>query len=151
MDTPEPRIQIEPMTMENITQVEALEKQCFSVPWSIDSLAQELSNPMAVFYTAHIDGEIAGYAGMHHIIDEGYIANIAVSPAHRRRGIASALVGELLAYAEENELAMLTLEVRASNEAAIALYTRFGFEPAGHRRRFYTGPVEDAIIMTRQF
>lgn len=150
MDTPEPQIQIAPMSLDTVEAVEVLEQECFSNPWSLDSLAEELSNPMAVFYTAEADGAVAGYVGMHHIIDEGYITNIAVSERFRRRGIATALMKHILAYAEENDLRMVTLEVRRSNSAAIALYEGLDFEETGGRKDYYTNPTEDALIMTRK-
>jgi ribosomal-protein-alanine N-acetyltransferase len=152
MDIPEqlPRVRIEPMSLANVEAVEELERECFSNPWSLDSLAEELSNPLAVFRVITVGGEIAGYAGMHHIIDEGYITNIAVKAEFRRQGVATALMRYLLTYAEENDMRMVTLEVRASNEKAIALYAGLKFEEVGCRRRFYTNPTEDALIMTRK-
>lgn len=150
MDIPEPRIQLAPMNVGTVEQVEKLERQCFATPWSLDSLVEELSNPMAVFYTAQMDGTVVGYVGMHHIIDEGYINNIAVAPGYRRQGVATALMESLLAYAKEQEIAMLTLEVRPSNAQAMALYESFDFEKTGQRRDYYTNPVEDAVIMTRE-
>lgn len=150
MDIPEPRLQIESMSLSTVEAVEALEKECFSNPWSLDSLAEELSNPLAVFYTASIDGKVVGYVGMHHIIDEGYITNIAVTESHRRQGIANRLMREILSYAEENDLRMVTLEVRPSNTAAVAMYESLDFEQTGQRRDYYANPTEDALIMTRK-
>jgi ribosomal-protein-alanine N-acetyltransferase len=114
-------------------------------------LAEELSNPLAVFFTASIGGEIVAYAGMHHIIDEGYLTNIAVKSTFRSRGIATALIKKLAAYAEENDMRMLTLEVRASNEDAIRLYDKLDFDRVGLRPNYYTNPTEDAVLMTRKF
>lgn len=136
------------MTSETVEEVERLERQCFSSPWSLDSLMNELKNPLAVFLTARADGEITGYAGMHHVVDEGYITNIAVSPDCRRRGIARALVKSLIGYGLENKLRMVTLEVRESNQAAISLYRSLGFKETGRRKSFYTKPLEDGVIMT---
>ena len=92
---------------------------------------------------------VLGYVGMMFVLDEGYISNVAVSPEHRRQGIASALIGELLRRAEELRLSFVTLEVRESNAPAIALYERFGFAPVGRRKGYYDAPKEDAILMTR--
>ena len=150
MDIPEPQIRIAPMNLETVEAVEALEQECFASPWSLDSLAEELSNPLAVFYTAETAGKIVGYVGMHHIIDEGYITNIAVAERFRGAGVARALLARLAAYAEENDLQMITLEVRPSNAPAIGLYESFGFERTGGRKDFYTNPTEDALIMTRK-
>lgn len=137
------------MSLETVRAVEALERECFAVPWSLDSLTGELSNPLAVCYTASLHGILVGYAGMHHVLDEGHITNIAVTAARRKQGVASALLRALLRYAEENGLRLVTLEVRASNEAAIALYRSHRFEPVGVRKGYYRGPAEDAVIMTR--
>jgi ribosomal-protein-alanine N-acetyltransferase len=143
-------MKIEPMSLTTVEAVEEIERECFSNPWSLDSLAEELSNPLAVFRIVTVGGRIAGYVGMHHILDEGYITNIAVKREFRRQGVGTALMRYLLAYAEEKEMRMVTLEVRASNEAAIALYEGLKFERAGLRRGFYVSPTEDALIMTRK-
>lgn len=150
MDIPRPRIRIAPMTIETVEAVEALERECFPRPWSLASLTGELGNPMAVFRTAGVDGVIAGYVGMHHILDEGHLTNIAVSGRFRRQGIASALMAYLLDYAAEHDLRMVTLEARRSNAAAVALYEGLGFERTGCRAGYYDAPAEDALIMTRK-
>jgi len=85
------------------------------------------------------------------VLDEGYIANIAVFPEHRRKGVAGQLLQVFMNFAEANRLAFLTLEVRASNQAAIALYANRGFEEVGRRKNYYEHPREDAIIMTKEF
>lgn len=146
--TPEPQIQISPMTVDTVEAVALLESRCSSTPWSLDALAEELSNPIAVYYTATLDGKVAGYIGMHHIVDEGYINNVAVDADYRRNGVATLLLGALTAYAKAHSLRTLTLEVRASNAPAIALYSGFGFVQAGLRRGYYTLPTEDALLMT---
>jgi ribosomal-protein-alanine N-acetyltransferase len=142
-------ITIERMTAETVQYAAELERRCFSRPWSMEAILYELDNPLAVYLVARLEGEPAGYAGMHDIAGEGYITNVAVSPERRRKGVASALVKALLAYGEENALELLTLEVRESNLAARTLYAGFGFVPLGLRRNFYEAPTEDAIIMTR--
>ena len=90
-----------------------------------------------------------GYVGMMYVLDEGYISNVAVAPEARRRGVGRALITELLRRADEKALAFVTLEVRPSNEAAIALYSAFGFEPVGRRKNYYDKPSEDALLMTK--
>ena len=139
---------IRPMDMANVHQVAELEKICFADPWSLRSLQYEAINPGAVYLIAMRGESVLGYVGMHHVADEGHITNVAVAPAWRRKGIGRALILSLIAYARQQEMAFLTLEVRASNEAAAALYGGFGFAPAGLRKRYYKSPVEDAIIMT---
>ena len=140
---------LHPMDAQTVAQVAALEQICFAHPWSLNALELELRNPLAVYFTAlDSGGEVVGYAGMHCILGEGHITNLAVSPALRRRGIARALLGALLSYAGNQELYLLTLEVRASNTAAIALYSQLAFAPVGLRKGYYDAPKEDALIMT---
>lgn len=145
---PPPGIAIVPMHPDHLDSLADLESLAFSTPWSYDALAEELQNPLAVFLVAEdVDAESAvGYLGMHHILDEGFITNIAVHPAYRRQGIARALIREALDYAESHDLTRLTLEVRASNAPAIALYEGMGFTYDGIRPGFYDSPKEDAAI-----
>ncbi len=133
---------IVPMAENHLPALAGLESLCFADPWSESALREELGNPCARFLVALCDGEVAGYLGCHHIAGEGFIANIAVFPAYRRRGIARALVQT----AQTEPLSRLTLEVRASNEAAIALYRSLGFVEDGMRPRFYSHPTEDAVL-----
>ncbi len=135
-------LRIVPMSEEHIAALAALELQCFTDPWSENALREELSNPCARFIVAVYQGEVAGYLGCHHIGDEGFVANIAVFPAYRRRGIGKALV----TAAFTDDLSRLTLEVRASNTAALALYRSLGFVEEGRRPRFYSHPTEDALL-----
>lgn len=145
------RVEIERMTHENVADAAHIEQACFSSPWSLAALKSELTNATAVFYVARINGAVSGYAGMHHVVDEGYITNIAVLPRDRRRGVARALLKRYFAYARENSLRIITLEVRESNAAARALYEKMDFYIAGRRKGFYSKPVEDGIIMTVEF
>lgn len=142
---------IVPMDITHLVRAEELEKQCFSMPWSMEMLMAELISPTCRYYAAEEDGVLAGYCGMQYVLDEGYINNIAVDPAYRRRGIASALMDRAIDVARELELAFLTLEVRESNTAAIALYEKFGFVSVGQRRAYYERPTEDAVLMTLFF
>ena len=91
-----------------------------------------------------------GYAGLHVVLDEGYIANVAVEEAARRHGVAGALLDVYCRFGQQH-LSFLTLEVRESNKAAIGLYLKHGFEEVARRKSFYSDPKEDAIIMTREF
>jgi ribosomal-protein-alanine N-acetyltransferase len=142
---------IVPMDRSHLKQIAELEQQCFSQPWSEAALEEELYNPQASFIVAD-DGEggVLGYAGLHVILDEGYIANVAVEEAARRHGVASALMDVYCRFGQEH-LAFLTLEVRESNKSAIGLYLKHGFEEVARRKNFYSDPQEDAIIMTREF
>lgn len=143
--------EIVPMDRSHIPQIAALEQECFSDPWSENLLEDALFDPQASFIVAEDDeGMILGYAGLHAVLDEGYIDNIAVVPDARRHGVASALLEVFCRFGAVN-LAFLTLEVRKSNMAAIALYEKFGFQRAGLRPGYYQHPREDAVIMTREF
>jgi len=145
-------VRIVPMTADHLDEVAELERICFSAPWSRNMLAEELNNALSAMLVALDDsGRVVGYAGVQVILDEGYITNVAVRPECRRQGIAGKLLDVFLNFAQGNQLAFLTLEVRASNEAAIILYGRHGFRGVGRRRNYYEHPREDAIIMTREF
>ena len=146
-------VKIIPMSAEHLDALASLERICFSRPWSRQMLADELDNQCAAFLVA-LEPEtekVIGYAGLLVAADEGYITNVAVFPQYRRRGAAGKLLDVFLRFARANHLAFLTLEVRPSNAAAIALYTRFGFREAGRRRNYYDLPKEDALILTRTF
>ena len=133
----------------HIPQIELLEQQCFSLPWTAEQLKSQLKDNQHEFIAAFApDGTVLGYVGMMYVLDEGYIANVAVSPDARRRGVGRALIAALLDRAAELELAFVTLEVRPSNAAAIALYAGFGFEVVGRRKNYYDKPSEDALLMT---
>ena len=140
------------MTAEHLDEVAELEKICFSDPWSRNLLAQSLQDELSTFLAAVDEsGHVAGYAGLQIVLDEGYIDNVAVRPDFRRRGVADELLRAFLRLARTNRLAFLTLEVRASNAPAIALYRKWGFQEAGRRANYYEHPTEDALIMTRKF
>ena len=142
---------IVPMDRSHIEQIAALERECFSTPWSEAMLTEALFDSQASFIVAESEeGGVLGYAGLQVVLDEGYIDNIAVEPNARRHGVADELLDVFCRFGEAN-LAFLTLEVRASNAPAIALYRKHGFEEAGRRKNYYTKPTEDAIIMTRHF
>lgn len=133
----------------HIEQLEDLERACFSLPWTRKQLASQLPDEQHCFLIA-LEGErILGYAGMMHVLDEGYISNVAVAPEVRRRGIGDSLVSALLERAGELRLSFVTLEVRAGNRSAIALYEKHAFQKVGLRRNYYDLPKEDAILMTK--
>ena len=140
-----------PMTAEHISQIAALERACFSHPWSEALLENELWNDAAVVIVAEgEDGTVLGYAGLQTVLDEGYINNVAVDEKFRRQGVADELIAAFVRYGQAN-LAFLTLEVRASNAPAIALYAKHGFVQAGRRKNYYEDPKEDALLMTLKF
>lgn len=135
-----------PMGPEHIPALADLEKTCFSQPWSESALTEELQNPAARFTVAVIDGETAGYLGFHHVLDEGSVADLAVFPAHRRKGVARALLADLIGWAAQQGIRRIFLEVRVSNLPAVALYEETGFLRAGIRPGFYADPAEDAAL-----
>ena len=142
-------VRIVPMTADHLDAVAALERICFSDPWSRQLLAAELDNDLSAFLVALDDeGAVAGYAGLQVVLDEGTVTDIAVRPDCRRRGVAGQLLAVFLNFAKGNQLSFLTLEVRASNYAAIALYGSRGFRGVGRRKNYYEHPREDAVIMT---
>ena len=135
---------------EQLSAIEDLEQLCFSLPWTLEQLKSQLPDDRHEFLVALDDaGTLLGYVGMMHILDEGYISNVAVSPEARRQGIGRLLIRTLLDRAEKLELSFVTLEVRESNAPAIALYAGFGFLPVGRRKKYYERPAEDAILMTK--
>lgn len=140
-----------PMAPRHLDALARLEETCFAEPWTREGLAAELESDTAVFAVAEVSGETAGYAGMHRILDECYVDNVAVFPRFRRHGAAAALMEYLIEDAKKNGALFLSLEVRPSNAAALALYAKFGFRQAGIRRDFYRLPKEDALILTLFF
>ena len=147
------QVKIVPMAAEHLDRLEQLERMCFSRPWSKKMLAEELDNQCAAFLVA-VEPETekaVGYAGLLVVADEGYITNVAVDPSCRRQGVAAQLLQVFDNFAKGNHLAFLTLEVRPSNAAAIALYQDFGFEEVGRRKNYYDLPKEDALILTKYF
>lgn len=141
-------IEIVNMSREHLDVLAKLETACFSVPWSRSMIESELDNELAEYFVALEGGVIAGYGGSQTVLDITNITNIAVSPEYRRRGIAAKLMRQLIKRCGEKGVSELTLEVRESNTPAIALYASFGFITVGRRRRYYTLPDEDALIMT---
>ena len=140
---------IRPMTAADVPSVAALEKLCFSDPWSASSIASELDNPLSLWLVWEEDGAAAAYLGVQRVPPQADVMNVAVSPALRRRGIARALFAEL--ERRLPEIDELFLEVRASNSGAIALYRTLGFEQVGRRPNYYLDPREDALILRKEW
>jgi len=135
-----------PLTPQMLAGVAALEKAVFAHPWSEKSLA--LLCGKTAFGFATVQGEtVTAYGGMLTVLDEGQITNIATHPDHRRRGLAATVLAALLEEARRRNISFVTLEVREGNLPAIALYQKFGFAVVGRRPRFYTEPVETALVM----
>ncbi len=143
-------ITVTPLTPSNVNGVYHVEKTCFSTPWSLEAFQKDLENKNAVYFCIEEDGNVVGYVGMWNISGEGNINNVAVLPAHRRKGYGKLLLSHLITYAKEHQLSFLTLEVRVSNEGAIRLYESCGFVAVGRRKKYYDNR-EDAILMTLAF
>ena len=141
-----PNIEILPMTKTSAEEAAALEKICFSSPWSADSLIEASGRADSSFLTAFVDGKFAGYAGMLCVLDEGQICNVAVCPAFRRMGVGEALMAAQREIALSRGITVMMLEVRASNTAAQRLYEKMGWEKLGTRKNFYSSPREDALL-----
>ena len=139
------------MTSDHVPQVAALEKECFSDPWSQRSVASELENPLALWLVWEEDGKVLGYVGSQTVLDETDMMNVAVSAQARRRGIAQALVEALVIQLKQRGSRCLTLEVRASNAPGIALYEKLGFRQAGRRPNYYSHPKEDGLILRKEW
>ena len=133
---------------ELLPQIQRIEQASFSVPWTEAMLRIQLDRNSHVFLTAEAEGRIVGYVGLMFVLDEGYVSNVAVAEDYRRRGVADALISELVRRSRALLLSFLTLEVRESNAAAVALYEKHGFRPVGRRKGYYEKPREDALLMT---
>ena len=141
---------LENMAEKHIEAVAELEVQCFSQPWSANALAEELNNENSHFLVVFAD-EVAGYIGVQEICGEAYITNGAVFENYRKKGIGRELIRAACDGAKGRGCEFITLEVRQSNAAAIALYESEGFQPAGIRKNFYSNPTENGVIYTKYF
>lgn len=139
---------IKEMSEEDITEIAELEKQCFSEPWSENSLNAELTNETARFYVLKNGENLLGYIGANNICDEVYITNVAVNEEFRGKSYGKMLVNYLVKQAKAENALFVTLEVRKSNENAIGLYENCGFKKVGERKNFYSKPTEDGLIYT---
>ena len=143
-------MRIRKLVLEDAPVIAALEKRCFSDPWSEKSIASEVHNPLAYWLVAEDGGEILGYIGSQSVLDAADVMNLAVSPDHRRKGIGEKLIKALTRHLQENGVIALLLEVRVSNAPAIRLYEKLGFVQVGRRPRYYTKPREDALILRKE-
>ena len=140
-------LDIRRLTYADLPQVIAIERRAFPTPWSLAMFVLELSKPGGQCLAVRRDGALTGYVICSRYEEVWHIMNVAVDPRELRQGIATALLENLIGRLGED--ARMTLEVRPSNHAAIALYERFGFLAAGTRRRYYQDNGEDALIMWR--
>ena len=127
-----------------------MERACYPDPWAASSFSALPDNPQVCFIVARdASDRLQGYAIAWHVMDEGELANLAVAPGDRRKGIASALLDAVLEDATDRGTKEIFLEVRESNAAARALYSARGFDEVGRRKGYYRLPVEDALILRR--
>lgn len=144
-------VRIREMTAADLPAVAAIERACFSRPWSERGFADAIAQPGNLFLVAETgDGRVAAYCGLYTAADEGEITNVAVTESARERGIGSSLVAAICQEAKRRGVSRIFLEVRRSNDAAGKLYAKAGFAECGVRKNFYEFPSEDAIVMTLQ-
>lgn len=139
------------MNDSHVEAIAMLEERCFSDPWSVNSINSELNNPLSLWLVAVDDKCITGYVGSQSVLGWADMMNLAVAPEYRRQGVGESLVNELIRQLQDNKVTCLTLEVRASNEPAIALYEKMGFIQVGLRPNYYHNPKEDALIMRKEW
>ena len=139
------------MDESHVAAIAQLEKLCFSDPWSEKSIGSELNNRLSYWLVAMEGDTLVGYVGSQSVLGESDMMNIAVHPEHRRKGIAEALVLALVAGLSEKGNHSLMLEVRVSNDPAIALYEKLGFAQVGRRPNYYRNPKEDALILRKEW
>lgn len=143
-------LQIDDMRKEDLEQVSTMEAACFSMPWSKKSFEENLNRSDAVYVVARDGDKVLGYCGAYVILNEADINQVAVDPLHRKKGVGGKMLAALLDKLGKAGTDAVTLEVRKSNEAAIALYESMGFVTEGIRKNFYEKPVEDALIMWKR-
>ena len=138
----------------NETHVDAiaeLEKLCFHDPWSIKSITSELTNPLSCWIVAMDRERLVGYVGSQSVLGWADMMNLAVHPEYRSRGIGANLIHVLVEHLMQMQVTCLTLEVRASNTAAIGLYSKLGFVEVGRRPGYYRNPPQDALILRKEW
>lgn len=139
------------MSISDVPAIAELECKCFSDPWSERSVAAELENPLSLWLVALLGRTVVGYVGSQSVMEQADMMNIAVNPDYRRQGIAESLIERLVAELKDKQVSSLTLEVRASNAPAIALYRKLGFIQVGKRSNYYRNPREDALILRKEW
>ena len=143
-------LHIRELDLGDLSAIESIEVRAYPTPWSRSMFASELAKPTSICLGAFEGSDLLGYVINSRYVDAWHVMNVAVDPDHRRRGIATTLLERLFELTRDDERRGYTLEVRISNEDAIRLYERLGFEPRGIRRGYYTDNKEDALIMWRE-
>jgi len=137
------------MSLIDITAAADISRQCLGDDWRAESLQSAIKNPQYRFFSAKVADSLVGFCGFRFVLDEGDICTLAVKPDFHRGGIGKALLTAMIDCAHSLPLSFLSLEVRASNAPAIALYNKFGFVKQTIRKNFYQQPAEDAIILIK--
>jgi [ribosomal protein S18]-alanine N-acetyltransferase len=145
------RLRIEPMALDDLDAVQAIERASFTSPWPPNAYRSELeSNRLANYLVARVGDDVVGYGGMWLMVDEAHITTFAIHPRWRRQRIGERLLLAFLDLAMDRAAHEATLEVRLSNLPARRLYEKYGFRPVGLRPRYYSDDNEDALIMTTE-
>ena len=139
------------MNKNHIAQIAELEKLCFNDPWSQNSIASELGNKLSLWLVAEENGNVLGYVGSQTVLGETDMMNIATHPDYRKKGIGTSLINALIDVLAEQGSHSLMLEVRASNDPAISVYKKLGFDEIGRRKNYYRNPKEDALILRKEW
>jgi ribosomal-protein-alanine N-acetyltransferase len=142
-------VEIRSLESRDLGAIEQIERRAYPTPWSRSMFASELAKPTSICLGAFEGLDLIGYVINSRYVDAWHVMNVAVDPEHQRRGIATQLLERLFELTRDDERRGYTLEVRVTNEAAIRLYERLGFEARGIRRGYYTDNREDALIMWR--
>lgn len=144
-------VQFRKMTLEDIDDVYAIEVSSFTTPWTKDAFYKELvENTLAAYFVVEDENKLVAYGGMWQIMDELHITNIAVAKGSRGKGYSKVLMDGLIDYGKKYAFKHMTLEVRQSNNVAIALYEKYGFESVGIRPKYYMDTNEDALVMWKE-
>ena len=142
-------VEIRVLELSDLNAIEVIEQKAYPTPWSRSMFASELAKPTSICLGAFEGRDLVGYVINSRYVDAWHVMNVAVDPEHQRRGVATALLERLFELTRDDERRGYTLEVRVSNEDAIGLYEKLGFESRGIRRGYYTDNREDALIMWR--
>ncbi len=150
MDKKMSAMTVRPMTEADLGQVEAIEKTCFSTPWSVKSFLDACTTEENIYLVCcDDDHKVMGYCGLWTVLGEGNITNMAVAKEYRKHGIGEMLMKEMERLGQLKDVSIFFLEVRESNEPAKRLYEKMGYKEIGRRKRFYERPVEDALVMSK--
>lgn len=132
----------------DVSAIEKIENQCFSHPWSKESINTIISDKNSIVLAYNLNNNVVGYIGANCILDECYITNVAVLSQYRKNKVGTTLLNSLIEICTSKNFSFITLEVRKSNIPAIKLYEKLGFKKVGERKDYYTEPKENALLLT---